>query len=88
VEETIVTVCVAVSRAVIVGKFNTRTERVRERERERERRQYARGYARYVTRMQDITANRIKVFKFCLLNCARGSMEFIYLYLFHIYLRN
>jgi hypothetical protein len=27
VEEAVVTVCIAVSRAVIVGKFNTETER-------------------------------------------------------------
>jgi hypothetical protein len=31
VEETAVTVCIAVSRAVIMGKFNTGTERVKER---------------------------------------------------------
>jgi hypothetical protein len=31
VEEAVVTVCIAVSRAVIVGKFNTGTERVKER---------------------------------------------------------
>jgi hypothetical protein len=30
VEEAVVTVCIAVSRAEIVGKFNTRTERERE----------------------------------------------------------
>jgi hypothetical protein len=35
VEEAVVTVCIAVSRAVIVGKFNTGTERIKER-RERE----------------------------------------------------
>jgi hypothetical protein len=34
--EMCVTVCVAVNRTVIVGKFNTGTERERERERERE----------------------------------------------------
>jgi hypothetical protein len=31
VEEAVVTVCIAVSRAEIVGKFNTGTERVKER---------------------------------------------------------
>jgi hypothetical protein len=31
VEEAVVTVCMAVSRPEIVGKFNTRTERVNER---------------------------------------------------------
>jgi hypothetical protein len=31
VEEAVVTVCVAVSRAEILGKFNTGTERVKER---------------------------------------------------------
>jgi hypothetical protein len=31
VEEAVVTVCVAVNRAEIVGKFNTGTERVKER---------------------------------------------------------
>jgi hypothetical protein len=35
VEKTVVTVCIAVSRAVIVGKFNTGTERERERESKR-----------------------------------------------------
>jgi hypothetical protein len=31
VEEAVVTVCIAVSRAEIVGKFNTGTERAKER---------------------------------------------------------
>jgi hypothetical protein len=35
VEEASVTVCIAVSRAEIVGKFNTGIKRERERERER-----------------------------------------------------
>jgi hypothetical protein len=44
VEEALVTGCIAVNRAEIVGKFNTGTERVKTEETVE-----ARAYARYVT---------------------------------------
>jgi hypothetical protein len=45
VEEAVLTVCIAVSRAEIVGKFNTETER----ESKREKRQLTRGLILDVT---------------------------------------
>jgi hypothetical protein len=67
VEEAAVTICIAVSRAVIAGKFNTGTEGVKE------RRQLTLGVMIDTSsRSRDIMiANRIKVFKFCLLNACK-----------------
>jgi hypothetical protein len=69
VEEAVVTVCIAISRAEFVRKFNAGGERERERVKER-RDKLTRGVMLDTSpRSRDITiANRIKAFKICLLN--------------------
>jgi hypothetical protein len=65
-----VTVCIAVSRAEIVGKFNTG----RERDRVREETVDARFILDTSSRSRDtMIANRIEVFKFCLLNICKSE---------------
>jgi hypothetical protein len=73
VEEAVVTVCIAVSKKEIVGKFNTGRERERERESKRDKRQLMRGLTLDTSpKSRDIMiANGIKVFKCCLLNVCK-----------------